>query len=73
MAGDCSKCNGAMEPGFIVDYNYGAATQPEWATGEPHYSMWTGIRLKGRSRYKVITSRCSKCGFLESYATEALD
>ena len=42
--------------------------KPEWASGEPQYSIWTGVRLGGRTRHRVITYRCTRCGFLEAYA-----
>jgi hypothetical protein len=57
-----------MEPGFVVDHTHGGVAKPEWASGEPHYSIWTGVRLKGRTRLRVITYRCVSCGLLESYA-----
>ena len=63
-----------MEPGFIVDNStYGAVAQPVWATGEPQYSIWTGVKMKGRTRYQAVTYRCVRCGLLESYATEATE
>ena len=58
-----------MEAGFVVDHTYGAVAQSEWASGEPNYSIWTGVKMKGVTRYSVLTYRCSKCGYLESYAT----
>jgi hypothetical protein len=62
-----------MEPGFIVDNTYGGVAPPVWAMGEPQYSIWTGVQMKGRARHKVVTYRCVRCGLLESYATEAAD
>ena len=62
----CPKCESRMTSGFIVDTTYVAAA--EGAGGEPHQSMWTGVRMKGRERHPVTTFRCPKCGFLESYA-----
>lgn len=57
-----------MEPGFVVDHTYGGVAKPEWASGEPQYSIWTGVRLRGRTRYRVITYRCGSCGRLEAFA-----
>jgi hypothetical protein len=34
------------------------------------YSIWTGMKMRGRERHPVITYRCAGCGFLESYARE---
>lgn len=64
----CPKCQSRMASGFIVDTTYGSVAASEWAGGEPHYSIWTGVRMKGRERHPVTTFRCPKCGFLESYA-----
>jgi hypothetical protein len=66
----CPKCHGAMEVGFVVDNTYGAVAASEWASGEPVYSIWTGMKMRGRERHPVITYRCAGCGFLESYARE---
>ncbi|HYG61415.1 MAG TPA: PF20097 family protein [Thermoanaerobaculia bacterium] len=64
----CPKCSAAMEKGVIVDYTHGAATQAEWAEGEPKYSIWTGLKLRGHERHRIVTYRCTRCGYLESYA-----
>jgi hypothetical protein len=66
----CPKCQSRMEAGFVLDNTYGMVTQAEWAEGEPKYSIWTGIRMKGRERHPVTTYRCPKCAYLESYARE---
>jgi hypothetical protein len=57
-----------MEAGFVVDHTHAGVAKPEWASGEPQYSIWTGVRLGGRTRHRVITYRCTRCGFLEAYA-----
>jgi len=59
-----------MEPGFVIDKGqpYGSVSAPEWAEGAPEPSFWTGLKLKGRERHAVVTFRCPRCGFLESYA-----
>ena len=57
-----------MEPGFLVDQAHAHVAKPEWAEGEPAYSHWFGMKMRGRQRYIVRTYRCTKCGFLESYA-----
>ena len=69
--GNCPKCAGTMERGFTLDQGYGAYTLSEWVEGEPVKSLWTGIKLKGRTRHKIRTWRCRRCGYLESYAPEA--
>jgi hypothetical protein len=67
----CKLCDGNMEPGFVLDHAYGQTLQEEWVEGEPQQSFWTGLKLKGATRYKVTTYRCAACGHLESFAVEA--
>jgi hypothetical protein len=57
-----------MEQGLIIDNTHGGNVQSEWAEGEPEYSIWWGLKLKGRERHPIITFRCERCGYLESYA-----
>jgi hypothetical protein len=59
-----------MEEGFVVDHSYGAIARSEWASGPPRYSIWTGMQMKGRQLYNVVTVRCMRCGMLESYARD---
>jgi hypothetical protein len=61
-----------MEEGFVLDYTHGARVQSEWVQGAPEKSRWgTGVKLKGRLKVPVATYRCTKCGYLESYAPVA--
>lgn len=69
----CPRCGATMEPGFLVDHTYGAVAKSEWASGEPGYSRWSGMKMKGRQLYEVMTFRCMRCGLLESYATDPED
>ncbi len=64
----CVKCGGEMDEGFILDNTYGARLQSEWIEGEPERSRWVGIKVKGKEQLPVVSFRCSRCGFLESYA-----
>lgn len=57
-----------MAEGFIVDNTYGGRSPAAWAEGAPEKSFWTGLSLKDRAVIEVTTWRCSRCGFLESYA-----
>jgi hypothetical protein len=52
-----------MNPGYIVD-----RTVANWVAGEPERSMRTGLKLRGKDKLDVITYRCGRCGYLESYA-----
>jgi hypothetical protein len=57
-----------MDEGFILDQMHGGQTQAHWVEGAPQYSFWTGLKVRGKERRKVVTFCCPKCGFLESYA-----
>ena len=58
-----------MEAGFIMDHGHGMSYQSSWIEGEPVWSKWLGLRIKGKRRMKVVTYRCTSCGRLESFAT----
>jgi uncharacterized Fe-S cluster-containing MiaB family protein len=63
-----------MSEGFVLDHgDANAASQQKWVEGAPERSFWLGLRTKGRDKFRVRTYRCDKCGYLESYATEAVD
>jgi DNA-directed RNA polymerase subunit RPC12/RpoP len=64
----CAKCGRAMEAGFVVDRSQGGVAQSAWVDGAPTPSLWTGLKLKGHQLVPVTTYRCTKCGYLESYA-----
>ena len=58
-----------MEPGYIIDHTqHGSAVEQTWFAGEPEKSFWTGLKMKNRSQRQVRTFRCTRCGYLESYA-----
>ena len=57
-----------MEVGFVVDEGYGTRTVAKWVAGEPERSMWTGLKLRGKAKQDVVTYRCKRCCYLESYA-----
>ena len=65
---NCPRCSGSMEIGFVVDEGYGTRTVAKWVAGEPERSMWTGVKLRGKAKQDVVTYRCKRCGYLESYA-----
>ena len=67
-ASRCPKCQSSMVEGFIVDQGYGAATVSTWQGGEPRKSIWTGVKQDKREQHEIVTWRCSRCGYLESYA-----
>ena len=66
------KCTERMEEGFILDVaarGYGQAT---WVQGPPESSFWTGLKLSGKTRRPLVAVRCLRCGYLETYARNAL-
>jgi predicted RNA-binding Zn-ribbon protein involved in translation (DUF1610 family) len=61
----CPKCKGSMESGLVRDYfslNSADCYQSKWSEGLP--------KVFGRhdSAKKILTYRCTQCGYLESYA-----
>ena len=67
---ECPKCGGAMAEGFVVDKTDSGARVPGWVEGKPQKSVWTGLKLRGKPRLEIVTWRCRRCGFLESYAPD---
>lgn len=66
---DCLRCKTTMESGFILDRGHANSSQEqEWVEGDVVKTFWRGIHTKGRDAYKVVTYRCPRCGYLESYA-----
>jgi hypothetical protein len=65
---NCLRCSGSMESGYILDEGYGTRTVGQWIAGEPERSMWNGLKLRGKAKQNVVTYRCKRCGYLESYA-----
>jgi hypothetical protein len=66
---NCLRCQATMEAGFIVDKVHdNVRGLAEWVEGEPERSFWTGLKTKGHEKYFVRTYRCTRCGYLESYA-----
>jgi predicted nucleic-acid-binding Zn-ribbon protein len=65
----CPKCDGTMQRGHLVGVgNDGTYTRPYWAPGETEKSFWTGIKVDKDELRPLVTLRCTKCGFLETYA-----
>jgi hypothetical protein len=57
-----------MESGFAIDQGHGTSTVSHWVEGAPEKSMWTGLKTRGRRQLPVETWRCTRCGWLDSYA-----
>ena len=65
---DCPKCQGKMTGGVIVDNGHGAATVSQWQPGPAIMSRWLGLKIRKKELIPTVTYRCTRCGFLESYA-----
>ncbi len=63
------RCQGKMEMGVVIDAaHYGTPTRQNWVEGIPRWSRWVGLKIRGLVTYPVISYRCEKCGYVESYA-----
>ncbi len=69
----CSKCEGIMLQGFILDRSYGGKYQQTWVEGQPEKSVWTVLKTSGRTTFNVQVFRCVVCSYLEFYTTEEVD
>jgi hypothetical protein len=71
VARQCAHCQGALEPGFIADFQRGqyVMTPSEWVAGNPQPSFWTGT-WTGDRRFPIQAFRCTRCGQLEFWARE---
>ena len=58
-----------MADGFILDHAESGSRKPsQWVEGAPQKSIWMGLKLQGKRRLDIRTSRCARCGYLENYA-----
>ncbi len=69
----CPKCKSAMEEGFISDHTqHSSITVSEWIEGAPPdqgwWGFWWGLKTGDKEKLRVMTFRCVRCGYLESYA-----
>ena len=70
---ECLKCGGRTESGYILDCGK-VALQQVWVDGRPKETFLSAlndeVNISGRTILKVATMRCTRCGFLESYACD---
>ena len=67
----CPMCEGSMERGFLIDRGHGNAPRvSSWVEGPPEHSFWLGLKLRGKSKYRVSADRCGRCGYLALFADE---
>ncbi len=64
----CGKCGGDMHEGFLPDSVHGLRGVPIWVVGKPDLEGFGGARIEGKEAHSIRTFRCTKCGYLESYA-----
>lgn len=55
---------------LLLDEGYGKRGPIKWIESASEFSMWTGLKLRGRQNIEVATYRCRQCGYLESYAND---
>jgi hypothetical protein len=65
----CWKCQGEMQSGYVLDQTYGGFVLPTWREGVPGNSLFGQLKPLGPP-FPVTIYRCTRCGFLESYADE---
>jgi hypothetical protein len=67
---ECPKCQKKMETGHIPDVGYGVITQGTWTSGAAEQRRFLGgIKYDKKRQVPITAYRCSRCGFLELYAT----
>lgn len=71
----CPKCEGQMLEGFIMDRAHGGGQLvSRWVAGIPESKSFLGFKVShlinviGKVQYPIQSFRCSRCGYLESYA-----
>ena len=65
----CGKCGADMEEGFIAAFGPGLENAvSSWVAGKPAYGLMGSAKVWDKEEHLIKTFRCSKCGYLESYA-----
>ena len=65
----CLKCGGEMMRGFIVDHSFHQIAVSHWVEGLAQKSLMWGTKVPAEKSMPTATFRCTKCGYLESYAS----
>ena len=68
MSKSCGKCGGRMELGFLLEHRDGMKDLTEWIEGAPEKGWFGSVKVKRKRQRAVETHRCTRCGYLESYA-----
>ena len=67
---ECPKCHGTMSEGMVVVGN-GWSMLSRWQPSPNNSSNFWGAKVRRAEALPVVTYRCTRCGFLESYAPPA--
>lgn len=65
---ECPKCGSSqVEEGYVVDHGYGETKVAAYHRGSPD-KRWWGLKTRKADTLPITTVRCTRCGYLESYA-----
>jgi hypothetical protein len=68
----CLRCQSLMERGWLAEWSDSPSGPARWVSDDPELRrFWTGQllpRLTGKTVLASSTYRCTRCGYLESYA-----
>ena len=68
MMRECPKCQSMqIEEGYVVDHSYGEKKVASFHKGAPDRRWW-GLKTTKAATLPVTVCRCTRCGYLESYA-----
>ena len=69
MSKSCPKCGGRMEQGFLLEQRDGNMKDAtEWVEGAPEKGWFGSVKVRRKRQLAGETHRCTRCGYLESYA-----
>ena len=69
MSKSCAKCGGRMEQGFLLEQRDGNMKDvTEWIEGATEKGWFGTVKVRRKRQLAVETHRCTRCGYLESYA-----
>jgi hypothetical protein len=61
-----------MEAGFLLEQRDGNMKGvTEWIEGAPEKGWFGAVKVRHKRQLQVQTQRCTRCGYLESYAPGA--
>ena len=60
----CAKCGGDMRERFVP----GSADAARWIPALPEVNFMGATRIEGKEQHFIVTFRCNKCDYLDSYA-----